>query len=67
MVRQKLSEDDKRHTVNFTAIGKDIKRLDKIVAKLSGKYSTTTRQTILERLLIDFLDEREKNENKRAL
>lgn len=62
MPRKPIPREDKRQTVAFTLPGREIARLDKYVDRVSLEipHAIIKRQTILERLLIDFLNEVEK-------
>lgn len=57
MGRIKLKPEQRRQPLSFTTHGLNIKKLDNYILQESQKQplSVISRQTILERLLIDFL------------
>lgn len=62
MARKALKPEERRKTVSFTLSGKDLERLDNFIKEENTRlYSVVSRQTVLEGLLLDFLDKQEKS------
>lgn len=57
MARARVSKEEKRRTIALSLKEKDIKRLDDFIKQESTRpYTVTSRQTVLEGLLLDLLD-----------
>jgi hypothetical protein len=69
MARRALSEEEKRQSVSFTTQGKNLQALDNVITRLNkkiaaGNYAIITRQSIMEGLLLEFLDKQDEIEKK---
>lgn len=58
MPRRTLEPSERRQTISFTAQGKEVKMLDDFIMREQQKapHAIVSRQTVLERLLLDFLE-----------